>query len=205
MNSYVRVGPRSLPAITAQRFRCRHVGRGCGHPKRRTWLGAIRAIRQGSPVPELRRVALPGRKRAAGTVRTRRKGRQTARCGRSRTTGFGAAEAIRLVHVSERNVCLSDRRAALSGNRVRMGCAWGAGQYDDLRAFEKHNADAMTNCGSLTSGMPISVAEGRAHAVGGAVVVTVNGTLVIRIPGQSQCVVETVGGRVRLAAVARNG
>ena len=48
-------------------------------------------------------------------------------------------------------------------------------------------------------------AEGRAHAVDGAVVVRVNGRLVIRIPGQSLCVVETVGGRVRSAAVARNG
>ncbi len=88
---------------------------------------------------------------------------------------------------------------------VAAGCAWGAGQYVDMRAFEKHNADAMAICGSLAPGIPISEAEGRAHAVEGAVVVTVNGTLVIRIPGQSLCVVETVDGRVRSAAVARNG
>ena len=63
----------------------------------------------------------------------------------------------------------------------------------------------MAVCGSLTPGMPIAEAESRAHAVDGAVVVTVNGTLVIRIPHQSLCVVETVGGRVRSAAVTRNG
>lgn len=85
------------------------------------------------------------------------------------------------------------------------GCAWGAGQYVDLRAFEKRNADAMAICGSLTPGMPISEAEGRSHAVDGAVVVTLDGRLVVRIPGQSLCVVETVGGRVRSAAAARNG
>lgn len=84
------------------------------------------------------------------------------------------------------------------------GCAWSAGQYVDLRGFEERNAEALAICGSLTPGMPISEAEGRAHAVDGAVVVTVNGSMVIRIPGQSICVFETVGGRVRSAAVARN-
>ena len=88
---------------------------------------------------------------------------------------------------------------------LATGCAWGAGQYADLRAFEKRNADAMAICGSLTPGMPTSEAESRAHAVDGAVVATADGRLVVRIPGQSLCVVETFGGRVRSATVARNG
>lgn len=88
---------------------------------------------------------------------------------------------------------------------VATGCAWGAGQYFDLRAFEKRNASAMASCSALTPGMSVAEAEIRAHTVDRAVVVTNSGRLVIRIPGQRLCVVETVGDRVHSAAVARNG
>ena len=88
---------------------------------------------------------------------------------------------------------------------VATGYVWGAGQYVDLCAFEKRNADASAICGSMKPEMPLSEAEGRARAVDGAVVVTVDGRLMVRIPGQRLCVVETIGGRVRSAAVARNG
>lgn len=88
---------------------------------------------------------------------------------------------------------------------VATGCAWGAGQYLDFRAFGKRSADAMAICGSLTPGMSVVEAERRAYTVDRAIVATNNGRLVIRIPGQSLCVVETDGERVRSAAVARNG
>ena len=88
---------------------------------------------------------------------------------------------------------------------VAAGCAWGAGQYMDMRSFQKRNADAFAICGSLTPGMSVGDAESRAHGVDGAVVAPVNGNLVVRIPGQSLCIVEIVGGYVRSAAVARNG
>lgn len=87
---------------------------------------------------------------------------------------------------------------------VATGCAWGAGQYLDLRAFDKRNADAMAICSALTPGMSVVEAESRARAVDRGVVVTNNGRLVIRIPGQSLCVVETDRDRVHSAAVARN-
>ncbi len=88
---------------------------------------------------------------------------------------------------------------------LATGCAWGAAQYLDARSFQRRNADAIAFCGSLTPGMPVSQAESRAHAVNGAVVAPVNGNLAVRIPGQSLCFVEIVDGRVRLAAVSRNG
>jgi hypothetical protein len=85
------------------------------------------------------------------------------------------------------------------------GCAWGAIQYSDLGAFERRSPDAMALCGSLTPGMAVADAEGRAHAINGAMVATVNDKLVVRISGQSPCVVEIAGGHVRSASVARNG
>ena len=88
---------------------------------------------------------------------------------------------------------------------VATGCAWGAGQYLDVRSFQKRNADTIALCGSMTPGMLVGEAESRARAVEGAVVAPVNGNLVVRIPGQSLCFLEIVGGRVRSAAVARNG
>ena len=87
---------------------------------------------------------------------------------------------------------------------VATGCAWGSGQYLDLRAFEKRNPDAMAICSALTPGMSVVEAESRARAVDRAVVVPSNGRLLIRIPGQSLCIVETNGHRVHSAAVARN-
>ena len=84
---------------------------------------------------------------------------------------------------------------------VATGCAWSAGQYLDVRSFEERNADAMAVCSALTPGMPVAEAGSRARAV----VVTESGRLMVEIPGQSPCVVETVGDRVRSAAMARNG
>ena len=88
---------------------------------------------------------------------------------------------------------------------VATGCAWAAGGYLDARSFHKRNADAMAICGALTPGMSVGEAETRARSVDGAVVVPGNGKLVVRLPGQSLCFVEIVGGRVRSATVAQNG
>ena len=85
------------------------------------------------------------------------------------------------------------------------GCAWGAAQYSDWRSFERRNPDAIAFCGSLTPGMPIADAQGRARAISGAMVAMVNHRLVVRFPGQNLCVVEITGGRVHSAAVGRNG
>jgi hypothetical protein len=87
---------------------------------------------------------------------------------------------------------------------IAAGCAWGAGQYADLRAFERRNPDAMALCGSLRPGMAVADAESLAHAVNGAMVATVKDHLVVRIPGERLCVAELASGRVRSAAVARN-
>lgn len=86
---------------------------------------------------------------------------------------------------------------------VAAGCSWGAGQYLDERAFERRNAAAISICGSLTAGMSIADAQSRARAITGAMVGAVNDRLVVRIPGQSLCVAETAGGRVRSAASVR--
>jgi hypothetical protein len=88
---------------------------------------------------------------------------------------------------------------------VAVGCAWGAGQYLDSRTFERRNADAIAMCGAFTPGMAIAEAKGRADAVSGAKVAFAGDNLVVKIPGQSLCFIVIVGGRVRSAAVARNG
>lgn len=88
---------------------------------------------------------------------------------------------------------------------VAVGFAWGGGQYADLRAFERRNTDAMAICSALTPGMGVADAERRARSINGAVVASVNGSLVVRIPGQSLCVAEMANGRVRSAGLARNG
>ena len=80
-----------------------------------------------------------------------------------------------------------------------------AGEYLDARSFKKRNAGAIAICGALTPGMSVGEAEIRARAIDGAVVAPGNGKLVVRLPGQSLCFVEIVGGRVRSATVARNG
>jgi len=53
--------------------------------------------------------------------------------------------------------------------------------------------------------MAVADAERRARSINGAVVVTVNDSLVVRIPGQSLCAAAFANGRVRSAAVARSG
>ncbi len=85
------------------------------------------------------------------------------------------------------------------------GGAWGAVQYSDFRAFGRRNPDAIALCGSLTPGMTVADAEGRAHGISGVTVAKVNDSLVVRIPGQSLCVVDVTGGHVRSASVVRNG
>lgn len=88
---------------------------------------------------------------------------------------------------------------------VAAGFAWAAGEYSDVCSFQKRNAAAIVACGALTPGMPAGEAERRARALHGAEVVQENGKLVVRVPGQSLCIVEIVGGRVRSSTVARNG
>ena len=87
---------------------------------------------------------------------------------------------------------------------VAAGCAWGAGQYSDWRAFQRRNPDAIAICALLTPGIAIADAERRARANHDAMVASANGGLVVRIPGQSLCVVEVADGRVASASVVRN-
>ena len=87
---------------------------------------------------------------------------------------------------------------------VAAGCAWGTGQYLDLRAFAERNAEAISMCGVFTPGMAIADAKGRADAIKGAKVISVDQNLIVRTPGQSPCLIEIADGRVRSAAVAQN-
>jgi hypothetical protein len=88
---------------------------------------------------------------------------------------------------------------------VATGCAWVAGEHLDKRSFQNRNSAAIAACEALTPGMPVGEAESRARAFHGAVVVPGEGKLLVRVPGQSLCFVEIVGGKVRSATVARNG
>ncbi len=87
---------------------------------------------------------------------------------------------------------------------VAAGCAWGAGQYLDSRMFERRNADAIAMCDAFTPGMAIADARRRAEATSGAKVASVDHNLIVRIHGQSPCLIAIVGGRVESAAVAQN-
>ena len=87
---------------------------------------------------------------------------------------------------------------------VAVGCAWGAGQYSDWRAFERRNPDAIAICASLTPGIAIADAERHARASRDAIVASVSGGLVVKIPDQSPCIVKVADGRVASASVARN-
>ncbi len=81
-------------------------------------------------------------------------------------------------------------------------CAWGVVQYLDYRAFLHRNTNAMALCRSLTRGMTVQEAEGRARAIAGTLVANANGRLIVRFAGEGPCVVEIQAGKVQSASVA---
>ncbi len=84
-----------------------------------------------------------------------------------------------------------------------LACAWAVLRYLDVRTLQQRNADIVALCATLAPGMPAAEAERRARAAGAIVARTMDGRLVVKIPGQRVCVAETAGGVLRSAAVAR--
>lgn len=84
-------------------------------------------------------------------------------------------------------------------------CAWTVLQYFDARAFNERNAASVALCGLLMPGMSTFEVERRVHQIAGAAIHQLNGNLIVKIPHQSACLVETADGSVRKSSVLRNG